>query len=103
MRSLVAVVLFAVVSVCGTAVLDEPVAAQDSDPVPTTLPRGGGGVGSIIGPAPGEGVAPTDADDRGGAAQLALFGVLVVAISGIALLVRRDMGRARTRTAATQE
>ncbi len=79
------------------------VGAQDADePAPTTLPRSSGGVGSILGPGPGGGVEPTDSGDRGGAAQLALFGVLVVAIGGIALLARRDMGKAK-RAAAAQE
>ena len=55
------------------------------------------GAGSIIGPKPGQGVAPTHSGDRGGAAQLALFGLIIAAVAGGALLVRRDMHRARAR------
>ena len=85
------------------AVPASPATAQDGDePVTTTLPRSTGGVGSILGPGPGGGVEPNDSGDRGGAAQLALFGVLVVAVGGIAFLARRDMGKARSRAAAQE-
>lgn len=57
------------------------------------------GAGSILGPTPGQGVAPTQSGDRGGAAQLALFGFIVAAVVGGSLLVRRDMSRARARQA----
>lgn len=77
----------------------EPMTAEarqdDGNSPSTTQPRTGSGLGSILGPGPGEGVEPTDAGDRGGAAQLTLFGVLVAAVGGIGLLVRRDMRRSQ--------
>ena len=60
----------------------------------TTLAPLPEGAGSILGPLPGQGVAPEDAGDRGGAGQIALFLVIVVAIGGGVLLVRRDMTKA---------
>lgn len=44
---------------------------------------------------PNSGVAPTNPGDRGGWEQLALFGVLGVAIVGIGVAVFRSGGRAR--------
>lgn len=44
---------------------------------------------------PNSGVAPKDAGDRGGWEQLALFGVLALAIVGIGVAVFRSGGRAR--------
>ena len=65
----------------------------------TTLPELPDGVNSIVGPEPGQTSGPVDADDRGGANQLALFGVIVLAIGGIGLLVTRDVRRAKARRA----
>ena len=63
----------------------------------TTLPELPDGVNSILGPNPGQVSGPQDADDRGGANQLALLGVIVLAVGGIALLVTRDVSKARSR------
>jgi hypothetical protein len=75
--------------------------AAPSGATATTLPELPDGVNSILGPKPGQGSGPVDADDRGGANQLALFGVIVLAIGGIGLLVTRDVRRARARRAAS--
>ena len=71
--------------------------SPETNQVTTTseLPRGSGGAGSILGPRPGEGVAPNDSGDRGGAAQLTLFAVLVLGVGSIAVFVRRDMNKTR--------
>ncbi len=53
------------------------------------------GVGSIIGPPPGQGVEPTDAGDRGGALQIATFGLVVAGVAAIGALVVRDARRSR--------
>ena len=63
----------------------------------TTLPELPDGVNSILGPNPGQVSGPQDADDRGGANQLALLGIIVLAVGGIGLLVTRDVRKARTR------
>lgn len=67
----------------------------------TTLPELPDGVNSIIGPNPSQVTGPQDADDRGGANQLLLFGVIVVAIGGIGLLITRDVRRAKARRTQT--
>lgn len=51
-------------------------------------------------PQPNEGKAPKDSGDRGGWAQLALFGLLVVAIAGIGAVVLRGNAKARRNRAA---
>ncbi len=83
-----------------------PAAAQTTPPTTseapaTTLPPLPEGAGSILGPKPGQGVAPNDSGDRGGAAQLTLFVAIVAALGGGVLLVRRDI--AKTRSAGAVE
>lgn len=46
-------------------------------------------------PRPNSGVAPSEAGDRGGALQLALLGVVVVAIGGTVTRLVRQARRAR--------
>lgn len=95
-------VLLVVATLAGAmigAVHVDPATAQTTTTSPTTapptLPEIPDGAGSIIGPKPGQGVAPDDAGDRGGAGQIALFFVLVGALGGGALLVRRDIAKNR--------
>jgi uncharacterized protein HemX len=47
-------------------------------------------------PRPDSGAAPQEAGDRGGALQLALLALLVVAIGGTVLVLVRQSRRART-------
>lgn len=91
-RLLVAVVATALT----LAIVVPPEASAQTTTTATTLAPLPEGAGSIIGPKPGQGVAPDDAGDRGGAAQIALFFVIVVALGGGVLLVRRDMARSRS-------
>jgi hypothetical protein len=53
-------------------------------------------------PAPNEGVAPRDAGDRGGAAQLALVAAIVGGLAVIAVLAVRDARGARGARAASR-
>lgn len=60
----------------------------------TTLPSAAG-VGSILGPRPGEGQEPEDAGDRGGAAQVATFWIVFGALGVIGLLIVRDVKKGK--------
>ena len=73
-------------------VLTVPAAAQEPDTT-TTLPVGAEAPNII--PRPNSGASPEEAGDRGGALQLALFVLLVVAIGGAVLLLVRQSQRAR--------
>jgi hypothetical protein len=58
---------------------------------------------SVI-PRPNSGSAPQQAGDRGGALQLALFGVLVLALAFIgAVIIRSTMRNSRVRDAGLQK
>jgi hypothetical protein len=86
-------------------VVRAPDATAQTSETPTstqvTQPPLPDGAGSILGPRPGQGVAPQQAGDRGGAAQIALFFVIVGAIGGGSLLVRRDIIRTRAKRSAS--
>jgi hypothetical protein len=70
-----------------------PVAAGE---VPTTSVPEGVEAPSII-PRPGSGAAPTDAGDRGGVLQTALFVIVVAGVVLIGALVVRESRRSRDR------
>lgn len=81
-----------------------------SAPITVITPDGsvvpGGDRPSII-PRPNEGTGPTEAGDPGGAAQLALFGLLALSIGGIGFMIFRggkktQANRARWLAAAEQ-
>lgn len=91
--ALVMLVISFGIAITGPIFDADPVMAQTS----TTLPIGPDGAGSILGPKPGQGVAPNDSGDRGGAAQIALFFVLVGAMGAGVTLIRRDMKRTKRR------
>lgn len=102
-RSFRLLLVVVVVLVAYLASATNPAVAQTTVPVTSeapapTLPPLPDGVGSIIGPKPGQGVAPNDSGDRGGAAQLTLFVAIVAALGGGVLLVRRDMAKSRSTT-----
>jgi hypothetical protein len=69
-----------------------PAGAQDA--TTTTLPLPEVSVPHII-PRPNSGHAPTDAGDRGGALQLTVLGVVVVALAAGVLHVVRQSRQAR--------
>ena len=69
-----------------------PAFAQDPGTTSTTLSEAT--VPHII-PQPNSGVEPHDAGDRGGALQLGLLAVIVLAIGGAVLFVMRQSRRAR--------
>lgn len=84
MRRGLAALLLALASLAVTA----PVAAQE----------GSGGrqdPGGHIIPRPNSGEAPEEAGDRGGALQLLVLGLVVVAVAGGIALVVRDSRRSR--------
>lgn len=65
---------------------------------------GEGGATPHIIPQPGEGKAPTAPNERGGSEQLALFGLVMAAITGIGFVIfrggkRAQAGRAEWRAA----
>jgi uncharacterized protein HemX len=69
-----------------------PAAAQDPGTTTTSLPQV---PTQEIVPQPNTGTAPEDAGDRGGALQLTLLGLVVVAIGGAVVVVVRQSRRAR--------
>jgi hypothetical protein len=93
------ILALAAVSLLLIGVAETPVGAQTDPSTTFTQPPLPDGAGSILGPKPGQGVAPTQSGDRGGVAQLTLFGFIIAAVAGGALLVRRDMSRAKARQA----
>jgi DMSO reductase anchor subunit len=70
----------------------QPDATTDDTPVPEQR---------II-PLPNTGHEPTDAGDPGGSLQIVVFVALVVGVSSIAALARRDIRKARRRAAAAE-
>lgn len=84
--------LVATALVVGLVVLAPVAPAQDESPstTRTTLPESGG----II-PEPNTGVEPSDAGDRGGALQTALFVLIVAGVGVIGFLVLRESRRKR--------
>ena len=76
------------------------IVAATSDPGPRRDTQGqlteDGGAKPHIIPRPGEGRAPQNPGDRGGSEQLALFGVMAVALGGIGFMALRGGRRART-------
>jgi hypothetical protein len=72
--------------------LTAPPAAQDPGTTTTSLPQV---PTQEIVPQPNTGTAPEDAGDRGGALQLTLLGLVVVAIGGAVVVVVRQSRRAR--------
>jgi len=93
MRRLGVALIVAVVLPFGGALssLAEPVSAQvqDLDGEPSEDPPG---LGNIVG-SPDPGPKPTDAGDRGGAAQLALAGVMLVGVGFIGFRISRSIRR----------
>lgn len=69
-----------------------PTAAQAQEPPSTGMTT------QDIVPKPNSGRAPTEAGDRGGALQLLLPAVLVLALGGGALHLTRQSRRARAKT-----
>ena len=76
--------------VCALA-LTVPAAAQDGTPTSTTVAV----PSQDIVPRPNSGSAPQEAGDRGGALQIGLLALLVVAIGGAVLWVVHQSRRAR--------
>ncbi len=92
------VVIAGLVGATDAASQTEPVNQPETETETTvTTPSGSGGIGSILGPRPGEGVEPKVSGDRGGSSQLLLFGALAGGIAAIFLLARRDMNKSRKR------
>jgi hypothetical protein len=54
-------------------------------------------------PKPNSGHEPTEAGDRGGALQVAVFGAILVGVGAIVLLARRDVRRSRAAAAAGEQ
>ena len=71
-----------------------PAVAQEPGTGSTTTTLAGLPAPDII-PQPNTDSAPTEAGDRGGALQLAVFGLLVVAIGGAVFVIVRQSRRAR--------
>lgn len=87
LRRAVVVVLLLVLTVLGSAAPVEAALIQDAPsttgvPAPDIIPR------------PDSGEAPTEAGDRGGALQLLVLGVVVIALTGGVVHVVRQARRA---------
>lgn len=82
-------VVLVLVGVIGPVHADEPYDDDDRSPTTTEVVRRG-----II-PEPDSGRPPQDAGDRGGAAQLALFGLVLLGVAAISGLAVRESRRAR--------
>lgn len=80
------------VALACAVLLGLPAAAQEPEDSTTIAP--GAEAPQII-PRPDVGAEPEEAGDRGGALQLALLGLLVVAIGGAVLLLVHQSQRAR--------
>lgn len=93
MKRLGAVLIVAILLLSGGAasLFTAPVAAQvqDLEPEPEGDPPG---LGNIVG-SPDPGPKPTDAGDRGGAAQLALAGVLLAGVGFIGFRISQSIRR----------
>jgi hypothetical protein len=88
--------LVAALLVCAFSLLTAPSAATAQDaPTPDETSSTPVPTPHII-PEPNSGHKPIDAGDRGGALQLLLLAVLVVAVGGIALHLVRESRRARS-------
>lgn len=97
----VLLVLIAIAAIVGGSSGDErrssvsTIACEPDDAVCLAEQRSGERPGII--PQPGEGHTPTDAGEPGGWEQIALFGVLVVALAVIVALIVRSTRRAAGR------
>jgi hypothetical protein len=89
-RSPVTVLAVALVAI--TVLLIEPGPALAQDTPSTGVPA------PDIVPEPNSGHEPTEAGDRGGALQLLLLGLVVVAVGGAVVHLSRQSRRARSRT-----
>jgi len=69
-----------------------PASAQEPGSTTTSLPQV---PTQEIVPQPNSGTPPHDAGDRGGALQLAVMGLVVVAVGGVVVMVVRQSRRAR--------
>ena len=69
-----------------------PACAQEPGTTTTSLPQV---PTQDIVPQPNSGTAPHEAGDRGGALQLAVLGLVVVAVGGVVAMVVRQSRRAR--------
>jgi len=76
--------------------IGDPATDPDGDIATDDAPLQGG---HII-PQPNSGREPTDAGDRGGALQVALFFVIVAGVAGLGGLAYRDVRKAQRRRAA---
>ena len=76
----------------GVLALAGPVAAQEPNAT-TTIPPGAEAPNII--PKPNSGAAPQEAGDRGGALQLGVLALLLVAVGGVVLVLVRQSRRAR--------
>jgi hypothetical protein len=89
-RSPVTVLVIALVAIA--VLLIEPGVALAQDTPSTGVPA------PDIVPEPNSGHEPTEAGDRGGALQLLLLGLVVVAVGGAVVHLSRQSRRARSRT-----
>lgn len=84
-----AVILF------GAIALGVGAIALFSDPGPPTSPASGEQVQPRMIEQPNQGTAPQDPGDRGGWEQLALFGLMAVALLGIGVVIFRGGSKTR--------
>ena len=95
-RFLAALLALLIVAV-GAVAAPVPAGAAQPDPDDTTVTEPQPAPGDDIIPRPNSGAEPTEAGDRGGALQLAVFVGVLVAVGVIVALAMRDVRKARGR------
>ena len=102
-RLIVALTMVATTMLAPSFSVHAQTAATTTTTVATTDDGQAGQTKSVI-PKPNSGSAPKQAGDRGGALQLGLFGVLVLALAFIgAVIIRSTMRNSRIRDAGLQK
>ena len=84
----------------GAVAAPAPAGAAQPDPDDTTVTEPEPAPGDDIIPRPNSGAEPTEAGDRGGALQVAVFVGILLAVGVIVALALRDVRRARGRPGA---
>jgi hypothetical protein len=92
------VLLLVLVAALGAPPAEGLPAVEEPPAVPTTTAAPQGGGVDLL-PGPDAGTPPQDAGDRGGAGQLAMFGLVVAGLLLIIALAVRDARRSRARRA----
>jgi hypothetical protein len=95
-----AALLALVIIAFGAVAAPAPAGAAQPDPDDTTVTEPQPAPGDDIIPRPDSGAEPTEAGDRGGVLQVAVFVGILVAVGVVVALAMRDVRKARGRPRA---